>query len=111
MEVTPEIYKKYLIEKALRRSYVKRRIVLYLANQGFGYVSEIARSICVTPTNVCGALRGMNGRYVAKDSLISLGVVNEMKVKQDENIRVFSLTDAVGQDAVKICKKFEREVM
>jgi predicted transcriptional regulator with HTH domain len=110
MEIPPEIYNRYLVEKALRRSHVKRRIVMYLSVHGFGYISEIAREICVTPTNVIGAIKGMDNRYLAEDSLLSLGVVDKLQTKRKkENVKMFCLTSVVGQNAVLICRKFDKE--
>jgi predicted transcriptional regulator with HTH domain len=110
MEINPEIYKKYQIERALRRSYLKRRIVQYLSTHGFGYMAEIAHDIGATSTNVCGAMKGMDGRYVKGNSLLELGVVSEMEMKNGTKSKVFSLTSSLGQEAVRICKKFDRNI-
>ena len=110
MEVSPEVYKSYMIERALRRSYVKRRIVMYLFLNGFGYISEIARNISVTPTNVIGAIRGMDNRYTAEGSLLNLGVVSEAEINKDDNVKMFCLTSILGQDAVRTCKKLDKGV-
>lgn len=110
MEVSPEVYKRYMIERALRRSYVKRKIVMYLFTNGFGYISQIARNISVTPTNVIGAIRGMENRYTLDGSLLSLGVVVETEINKDDTVKMFCLTSLLGQDAVITCKKLEKEL-
>lgn len=106
-----QLYRIPIMERVLRRSYVKRRIVRYLDNHGFGCMSEIAHNINVTPTNVCGAIRGMNNRYNRSDSLLELGIISVDIVKRDnEKMKVYFLTPS-GKDAVKICTKLDREVM
>jgi len=110
MELSPEDCRRCLVEIALRRSHVKRRIVMYLSIHGYGYVSGIARDIYATPTNVIGALRGMNNRYNVKDSLLSLEVVSEMTLRGDDRVKMFRLTSEVGKDAVVMCKKFDKGV-
>jgi len=105
-----ELYKRPLVEKALRRSYAKRRIVEYLSIHGFGYISQIATNTLVTPTNVLGAMKGMKNRYNAGDSLVALGIVEEMKDTAGSNTTLYHLTASWGQEAIRMCKNFNKNI-
>ncbi|MCK5636098.1 MAG: hypothetical protein KAH91_01660, partial [Thermoplasmatales archaeon] len=52
--------------------------------------SEIAYNVKTTPTNVIGAIRGMDSRYKEEGSLISLDLIEEKS--GGRNIRLYSLT-------------------
>jgi predicted transcriptional regulator with HTH domain len=94
---------KPLVIMALRKSRVKRKILEYLIANGCGYVSEMARYVNVTPTNVIGAVRGMNERYKVCSSLVTLGLVKEVKMTDDYRIRIYCITP-LGKEAVKMCR-------
>ncbi|RLF58086.1 MAG: hypothetical protein DRN27_06370, partial [Thermoplasmata archaeon] len=53
-----------LVMRALRRSIVRRKIANYLfdISPSASYTSEIAHHVKTTPTNVLGAIRGMESR-------------------------------------------------
>ena len=85
-------FKKPLAFRALRRSNIRKKITEYLfdISPSYSYTSEIAYSINTTPSNVLGALRGMNSRYRVDESLLGLDIV-EMK-KSNTNIKLYGLT-------------------
>jgi predicted transcriptional regulator with HTH domain len=105
----PEVYSRYVLKRILRKSYVKRKVIHYLAQHGFGYATEIARQTCLTPTNVIGAVRGLTNRYKEEESLITLNIVTEVETNLGNNIRTYTLTKGKGQDAVTICRELEKE--
>ncbi len=81
-----------LVVRALRRSSVRRKIAEYLfdISPSASYTSEIAHHVKTTPTNVLGALRGMESRYRVDESLLSLNIV-EMK-KSSKDIKLYGIT-------------------
>lgn len=84
--------KRPLVIRALRRSNVRKKIAEYLfdISPSSSYTSEIAYNVKTTPTNVIGALRGMESRYKEEESLLRLGLVEEKK--SGKNIRLYGLT-------------------
>ena len=85
--------KRPMVVRALRRSDVRKKIAKHLFDicPSGSYVSDIAYHVNTTPTNVIGALRGLNNRYRKEESLLSLEIVEE--VKNGKNIKVYRLTD------------------
>jgi predicted transcriptional regulator with HTH domain len=84
--------KRPLVVRALRRSSVRRKIAEYLfdISPSSSYTSEIAHRVKTTPTNVLGAIRGMESRYRKDESLIALNIV-EMK-KSGKDIKLYGIT-------------------
>ena len=84
--------KRPLVVRALRRSNVRRKIAEYLfdISPSSSYTSEIAHNVKTTPTNVIGAIRGMQSRYREDESLIALEIV-EMK-KSGNDIKLYGIT-------------------
>jgi len=82
-----------LVVRALRRSAVRKKIASYLfdISPSGNYVSDIAYNVKTTPTNVIGALRGMNNRYREDESLLHLNIVEE--VSGGKNIKLYRITD------------------
>lgn len=82
-----------LVVRALRRSAVRKKIASYLfdISPSGNYVSDIAYHVKTTPTNVIGALRGMNNRYREDESLLNLNIVEE--VSGGKNIKLYRITD------------------
>jgi predicted transcriptional regulator with HTH domain len=95
-----------LVMRALRRSNIRKKIVEYLfkISPSSSYTSEIAYSIKTTPTNVLGAIRGMQSRYKKEESLIDLNIVEECK--QGNNIKLYRLTNY----GIEIMKNMNTEV-
>lgn len=91
LEVTIDV-KRPLIIRALRRSNVRKKIAEYLfeISPSSSYTSEIAYSVKTTPTNVIGAIRGMESRYREEESLINLNIIEEKNGRG--NIKLYSLT-------------------
>ncbi len=85
--------KRPLVMRALRRSSIRKKIAEYLfeISPSSSYTSEIAYHVKTTPTNVIGAIRGMESRYRKDESLISLELVE--KTNTDNNIKLYRLTD------------------
>jgi predicted transcriptional regulator with HTH domain len=84
--------KRPLVIRALRRSSIRKKIAEYLfeISPSCSYTSEIAYNVKTTPTNVIGAIRGMNLRYREEESLLSLDIVEEKS--GGKNIRLYGLT-------------------
>lgn len=90
--LSKEIKRPYII-RSLRRSNVRKKIAEYLfeISPSCSYTSEIAYNVNTTPTNVIGAIRGMGTRYKTDDSLIDLGIVEE--IVGGKNIKLYGLTN------------------
>jgi len=95
--------KRPLVIRALRRSNVRKKIAEYLfdISPSSSYTSEIAYNVKTTPTNVIGALRGMESRYKEEESLLKLGIVEE--TKGGKNIRLYGLT-SFGRELIESLK-------
>lgn len=95
-----------LVMRSLRRSNIRKKIAEYLfkISPSSSYTSEIAYSIKTTPTNVLGAIRGMQSRYKKEESLIDLNIVEECK--QGNNIKLYRLTNY----GIEIMKNMNTEV-
>ena len=96
--------KRPIVMRALRRSNVRKKIAEYLfeISPSGSYTSEIAYSVKTTPTNVIGAIRGMQSRYRAEESLISLNIVEETTGGKD--IKLYKLTD-FGKEIIENLKR------
>jgi uncharacterized protein len=92
-----------LVIRSLRRSNIRKKIADYLFEicPNGSYTSEIAYNIKTTPTNVIGAIRGMDSRYKAEESLISLEIVEQ--VENNSNMKLYKLTD-FGKEIVESLK-------
>jgi predicted transcriptional regulator with HTH domain len=84
--------KRPLVARALRRSNIRKKVAEYLfdISPSCSYTSEIAYNVKTTPTNVIGALRGMESRYREEESLIGLDIVEERRGGKD--IRLYGIT-------------------
>jgi hypothetical protein len=84
--------KRPLAIRALRRSNIRKKIAEYLfeISPSYSYTSEIAYHVKTTPTNVIGAIRGMNCRYREEDSLINLDII-EVK-EEGQHIKLYGIT-------------------
>ena len=89
---SPDILRPLVI-RSLRRSIVRKKIADYLfdISPSGSYTSEIAYNVHATPTNVIGAIRGMNSRYKDGESLICLNIVEQ--ISGGKNIKLYKLTD------------------
>jgi len=99
---SPDILRP-LIRRSLRRSNVRKKIAEYLfdISPSGSYTSEIAYNVKTTPTNVIGAIRGMNSRYRDDASLIGLNIVEQ--VDTSKNLKVYKLTD-FGKEIIESMK-------
>lgn len=102
LEFSLEI-KKPLAIRALRRSNVRKRIAEYLfdISPSYSYTSDIAYHVRTTPSNVIGAMRGMQTRYKEEESLLNLDMVEEKSCSN--NIRLYGITD-FGKEMLKTIK-------
>ena len=91
---SPDILKPLVI-RSLRRSNVRKKIAEYLfdISPSGSYTSEIAYNVKTTPTNVIGAMRGMNSRYRNDESLIGLNIVEQIKGGKNKDIKLYKLTE------------------
>ena len=91
LEISLDI-KRPLVRRSLRRSDIRKRIAEYLfdISPSCSYTSEIAYHVKTTPTNVIGAIRGMESRYREDESLLSLEIV-EMK-SGGKDIKLYGIT-------------------
>jgi predicted transcriptional regulator with HTH domain len=89
-----------LIMRSLRRSSVRKKIADYLfeISPSGSYTSDIAYNVKTTPTNVIGAIRGMNSRYRGDESLLSLNIVEQ--IESDKNVKIYRLTE-FGKEIVQ----------
>jgi len=99
-EETPLDLKRPLVIRALRRSNVRKRIADYLfdISPSCSYTSEIAYNVKTTPTNVIGAIRGMESRYRPEESLLGLNIVEEKNA--GKNIKLYGLT-SFGKEIIE----------
>jgi predicted transcriptional regulator with HTH domain len=99
--ISPELLKPLII-RSLRRSSVRKKIADYLfeISPSGSYTSEIAYSVKTTPTNVIGAIRGMNTRYRDDESLISLKLVEQIEGGKHRDIKLYRITD-FGKEIVE----------
>ncbi len=106
---SPEIL-KLLIIRSLRRSNVRKKIADYLfdISPSGSYTSEIAYNVNTTPTNVIGAIRGMNSRYRNDESLISLQIVEQINGGKRNDIKLYKLTD-FGKDIIESLRENRRQ--
>ncbi len=97
--VTPETIRP-LVMRSLRRSSVRKKIAEYLfeISPSGSYTSDIAYNVKTTPTNVIGAIRGMNSRYRGDESLIGLNLVE--LIESSKNVKIYKLTD-FGKEIVQ----------
>ena len=89
---TPETLRP-LVMRSLRRSSVRKKIAEYLfeISPSGSYTSDIAYNVKTTPTNVIGAIRGMESRYRDDESLIGLNIVE--LIESGKNVKIYRLTD------------------
>ena len=99
--------KRPLVIRALRRSAVRKKIADYLfeLSPSCSYTSEIAYNVKTTPTNVIGAIRGMESRYREEESLLGLGIVEEKS--GGRNIKLYGLTP-FGKEIIEQLKSDRR---
>jgi len=97
---SPEIVRPLVI-RALRRSNVRKKITEYLfdISPSGSYTSEIAYHVKTTPTNVIGAIRGMDSRYREEESLLSLQVVEQLK-NAESDIKLYRIT-SFGKEIIE----------
>ena len=92
--------KRPIVIRALRRSNIRKRIAEYLfeISPSYSYTSDIAYNVKTTPTNVIGAIRGMDNRYRKEESLINLNIIEEKT--GGKNIRLYGLTQ-FGKEIIR----------
>ena len=80
LDTSPALIRPLVI-RALRRSNIRKKIADYLfdISPSGSYTSEIAYHTKTTPTNVIGAIRGMESRYRVEESLLSLHVIEQVQ--------------------------------
>jgi len=102
LETSPDI-KLPLALRALRRSNIRKKIAEYLfdISPSCSYTSEIAYHVKTTPSNVIGAIRGMESRYREDESLINLDIV-EMK-SGGRDIKLYGITP-FGKEIIESLK-------
>jgi predicted transcriptional regulator with HTH domain len=76
-----------LRQVALKRSYVRRRVLIDLVVQGEGYPETIARRQGLNARAVRGALKGEGARYARELSLQTLGLVEKVYERKLEVYR------------------------
>ena len=102
LDASPEL-KRPLAVRALRRSNVRKKIAEYLfdISPNYSYTSEIAYHVRTTPSNVIGAIRGMQTRYRVEESLLNIDIIEERSC--GKNIRLYGITD-FGKEMLKTIK-------
>jgi predicted transcriptional regulator with HTH domain len=106
--ISPDILKPLVI-RSLRRSSVRKKIADYLfdISPSGSYTSEIAYNIKTTPTNVIGAIRGMNERYRNDESLLSLSLVEQVAGGKHQDIKLYRITE-FGREIVSSLRESKR---
>jgi len=101
--ITPETLRP-LVMRSLRRSSVRKKIAEYLfeISPSGSYTSDIAYNVKTTPTNVIGAIRGMNSRYRDDESLLGLNLIEQ--VESSKNVKIYKITD-FGKEIVQSMKE------
>jgi predicted transcriptional regulator with HTH domain len=94
-----------LVVRSLRRSSIRKKIAEYLfeISPSGSYTSDIAYNIKTTPTNVLGAIRGMDSRYKDDESLIGLNIVE--LVESNKNVKIYKITD-FGKEILESFKRY-----
>ena len=102
--ISPDILKPLVI-RSLRRSNVRKKIAEYLfdISPSGSYTSEIAYNVKTTPTNVIGAIRGMNSRYRNDESLLNLNIVEQIQSGKHNDIKLYRITE-FGKEIVQSIK-------
>jgi len=102
-DISPDITRPLVI-RSLRRSNVRKKIAEYLfdISPSGSYTSDIAYNVKTTPTNVIGALRGMNSRYRDEESLLKLNIVEQ--IESTKNIKIYRLTP-FGKEMIEMIKE------
>ncbi|HUS99613.1 MAG TPA: archaellum operon transcriptional activator EarA family protein [Candidatus Thermoplasmatota archaeon] len=92
--------KRPVAVRALRRSNVRKKIAEYLfeISPNYSYTADIAYHVRTTPSNVIGALRGMEERYKEDESLLNLDIVQEKSC--GNNVRLYGIT-SFGKEMIK----------
>jgi predicted transcriptional regulator with HTH domain len=92
-----------LAVRALRRSNVRKKIAEYLfeISPSYSYTAEIAYHVRTTPSNVIGAIRGMEERYKEDESLLNLDIVQEKSC--GNNVRLYGITE-FGREMLQTMK-------
>ena len=95
-----------LVVRSLRRSSVRKKIADYLfdISPSGSYTSDIAYNVKTTPTNVIGAMRGMESRYRTEESLIGLNLVEQ--ISGGKNVKIYRLTP-FGKEIIQSMKSRE----
>ncbi|MCJ7698298.1 MAG: putative transcriptional regulator [Thermoplasmata archaeon] len=95
--------KRPIAIRSLRRSNVRKKIAEYLfeISPNYSYTAEIAYHVRTTPSNVIGAIRGMEERYKEDESLLNLDIVQEKSC--GNNVRLYGITD-FGKEMIKTVK-------
>jgi len=95
--------KRPIAVRALRRSNVRKKITEYLfeISPNYSYTAEIAYHVRTTPSNVIGAIRGMEERYKEDESLLNLDIVQEKSC--GNNVHLYGITD-FGKEMIKTVK-------
>lgn len=96
-------FKRPIAVRALRRSNVRKKIAEYLfeISPNYSYTAEIAYHVRTTPSNVIGAIRGMEERYKQDESLLNLDIVEEKSA--GNNVRLYGITD-FGKEMIRTVK-------
>jgi predicted transcriptional regulator with HTH domain len=96
--------KRPLAVRALRRSNIRKKIAEYLfeISPNYSYTAEIAYHVRTTPSNVIGAIRGMEERYKEDESLLNLDIVEEKSCRN--NVRLYGITD-FGKEMIRSVKE------
>ncbi len=93
-----------LAVRALRRSNVRIKIAEYLSeiSPNYSYTADIAYHVRTTPSNVIGAIRGMETRYKEDESLLMLDIVEEKNCRN--NIKLYGIT-TFGKEMLREIKE------
>ena len=95
----------YEVIYSLKRSKLRLMILTFLCSiyPNAAYPSYIAKTLGVSVENVIGALRGLGNRYRSDLSLVSLGLVEE--IRGLKNVKLYRAKKEVCEALEKILGK------
>lgn len=92
-------------EKSVRRSRVRKHVLILISSLGEAYLGQIARALRLPPGRVLWALHGHAPDYRPELSLIAVGLVEERVTEQG---RVFVITSRGRRKARSLTSRIAR---
>ncbi len=87
---------EWQIVTLLRKSRIRKEVLGFLVSSAPDEInaSSISKKLGYALCDVCGVLHGLSSRYKEENSLVALGLVEEMiKVRGSKGITLYRVTD------------------